>query len=217
MAETTSIIKLTKYEHACLVLNKAGVRLVIDPGCFTKLPADLTNIACVVVTEEHVDHFDLDNLKAILKQSPQTKIFTTTAVHQQLRAEQIDSAPVTDTKTIEVAGYKLTFYETDHAPIHKKSPCKSLALKIDDYLYYPSDSYHTIDDAVEVLALPTSGPWHKVAEAIDFANAVNAPIILATHNGLYNAAGHEVTNSFITKHLSNPTRKFVHLEAREHL
>ncbi len=34
-------MEITKYEHACLLINKNGARLLIDPGNYTNLPAKL--------------------------------------------------------------------------------------------------------------------------------------------------------------------------------
>ncbi len=107
----------------------------------------------------------------------------------------------------------LKFYETDHAPVYKKSPCRVLTVKVDDFLYYPSDSFYATQDQVKILALPTSGPWHKLPEAIELANHVKSPAILATHNGLYNHIGNEVTNMSIKMHLDDPDRQWLFLES----
>ena len=211
------MIELTKYEHACLFLNKDGVRLVIDPGCFTKLPGDLSDIAVIIITEEHRDHMDVDNLQTILAASPDAQIFTSEVANAALAEAHIASTPIKGAATIEVAGYTLTFDETDHAPTYIHSPCRSLSLTVDDYLYYPGDSYNTTSDAVEILALPTSGPWHKLSEAIDFANEIKSRRILATHNYLYSDDGNAVANSFIKMNLADQSREFVYLEVGESL
>jgi L-ascorbate metabolism protein UlaG (beta-lactamase superfamily) len=58
------MVKITKYEHACLVVEEAGETLVIDPGVLAKLP-ELTNVVAVVVTHIHPDHLHMPNLLAI--------------------------------------------------------------------------------------------------------------------------------------------------------
>ena len=210
-------MKLTKYEHACLILDNGKSRLVIDPGCFTNLPSDLTNVGCLVVTEEHVDHFDLENIRKIAKQNPEVKIFTTEPVSTQLSEANITSVTIVGEQTFKEAGYVINFYETDHAPTYRKSPCRSLSIKIDDYLYYPSDSYNPSDDEVEILALPTSGPWHKVEEAIDFANSIKSKKILVTHNGLYGDNGNAVANHFIKMNIADESREYIFLKPGDSL
>lgn len=208
-------MKLTKYEHACLILDNGTSRLVIDPGCFTNLPSDLSGVGCLVVTEEHVDHFDLNNVRKLIEQNPNLKIFTTKSVNTQLSKDGVDSVGIEGKAVVKEAGYTLSFYETDHAPVYQKSPCRSLSTKVDDYLYYPSDSYNSITDKVEILALPTSGPWHKIEEAIDFANSIRSQKILVTHNGLYNDDGNAVANNFIKTNLSDSSREFLYLKPGE--
>ncbi|MBP9852831.1 MAG: L-ascorbate metabolism protein UlaG, beta-lactamase superfamily [Patescibacteria group bacterium] len=62
-------------------------------------------------------------------------------------------------------------------------------LKVDDFLYYPSNSYILTERQVQILALPTSGPRHKLSESVDLANTIRLQQILATHNGLYDNTG----------------------------
>lgn len=210
-------MKLSKYEHACLILDNGQSRLVIDPGCFTKLPDDLSGISCIIITEEHVDHFNLENVQSILKQSPHAKIFSTDAVVDDLAKSEIEANVVHGQKETDQSGYHLSFNETPHAAVYRISPCRSLSVKVDDYLYYPSDSYNTTDDTVEVLALPTSGPWHKLEEAIDLANSIDSTIILATHNWLYNEDGETVANLYIKNNISGKNRNYVYLKPGESL
>lgn len=208
-------MKLTKYEHACLILDNGQSRLIIDPGCFTKLPEDLGGIEILVITEEHVDHYDLANVRAILDANHKVKIYTTTAVAALLSEEGITSQAISGQQNLHEKSYQLSFYEVPHAAVYRKSPCQSLSIKVDDYLFYPSDSYNTIDDEVEILALPTSGPWHKLEEAIDLANSVNSSKILATHNGLYNDDGQMVANNFITANIADDKREYIYLKPGE--
>lgn len=210
-------MKLTKYEHACLILDNDTSKLVIDPGCFTKLPEDLTGVSCLVITEEHVDHFDIDNVQKVLDQNPELKILTTQAVNAQLSEAGINSSVIEGEQTTEEGGYSLNFYETPHAPVYKTSPCRSLSVKVDDYLFYPSDSYNVIEDEVEILALPTSGPWHKLEEAIDFANSIKSQKMLVTHNALYSNEGQMVANNFIKANIADRSREYIYLKPGESL
>lgn len=210
-------MKLTKYEHACLILDNDESRLIIDPGCFTNLLDDLGGVSILVITEEHTDHFDIDNVRKVIEKNPQVKIFTTMVVAAQLSAAGIASSVIEGEQTVKENGYKLGFYETPHAPVYKKSPCRSLSVRVDDYLFYPSDSYNIIDDEVEILALPTSGPWHKLEEAIDFANSINSKKILATHNALYSDDGQAVANNFIKVNIVDKSRDYIYLKPGESL
>ncbi len=190
-------MKITKYEHACLFIEKESTNIVVDPGSFTTLPSNLENIDFIIVTEEHYDHFNVENIRKILKQSPDAKIFSTKTVVEELVKEGIPATAITGEQTKTLGNCTVTFYETDHAVVYQQSPCRSLAIKIDDLLYYPSDSYKTIPDSVKVLAVPTSGPWFKVSESIEFLRASNFNVALATHNALNSDIGNKVTNNYL--------------------
>ena len=50
-------MKLTKHEHACVVLEKDGASIVIDPGSFSSGAAEIIAGAdAILVTHEHMDH-----------------------------------------------------------------------------------------------------------------------------------------------------------------
>lgn len=206
-------MKITKYAHACLFLEKDDQTLVIDPGCFTVLPKDLPeNISAIVVTEEHADHFELKNLKLLLEANPLATIFTTQAVADTLKGEGIEAQITSGEQQVTAGNFNLKFNETPHAPVHQVSPCQSLAIQVDDILYYPSDSYKTTENVVAVLALPTSGPWYKMTESIDFANAIKSSKIIPTHNALNSDSGNEVAKKYIVGHLTDKNREWIDLE-----
>lgn len=201
---------ITKYGHACLLLETGKTRLIIDPGSFTSLPNNLPKIDFIIITEEHFDHFSEDNINLIVAQNPNVLIYTTNEVKNSLTNPNLNVTAISGEDTFSMANMSVTLRENDHAVVHQKSPCKSLTVSVGNVLYYPSDTYELTNESFKVLALPTSGPWFKVTESIDFANKIDAPTIIATHNSLNSEAGNEVTNRFITGHIDS-TRKFLHL------
>lgn len=208
-------MKITKYGHACLLLEKDDTRLLIDPGSFTELPNDLPEVDFIIVTEEHYDHFNVDNLKRVasIKSSP---IYTTAIVAENLKGTGLSVHTVSGNLTVDLGPYHVLFSENDHAVVYKKSPCKSLSITINDDVYYPSDTFQTTNKKIKVLALPTSGPWFKVSECIDFVNAIDSKMVIATHNALNSEIGNKVTHNFIVNNLGED-RKFIHLEDNESL
>src|SRR5687768_14819540 len=51
-------MRITKYTHACVRLERDGRVLVIDPGTWSE-PAALIGADAVLVTHEHADHIDI--------------------------------------------------------------------------------------------------------------------------------------------------------------
>ena len=49
------------------------------------------------------------------------------------------------------------------------------------------------DGGLDVLLVPVSGPWVKLAEAIDFARAVPAAVVVPIHDAPLSEVGHTLT------------------------
>src|SRR6478736_799557 len=67
----------------------------------------------------------------------------------------------------------------------------------------PGDALTEPGEAVDVLLVPSSAPWLKASEAVDFARAVKAPRNLAIHDRIYTDAAHGILenhmNAFLPK------------------
>ncbi|CAN5202506.1 MBL fold metallo-hydrolase [soil metagenome] len=157
-------MELTKYAHACVVLEKDGERIVIDPGNFTPEAADLiAAAAAVLVTHDHADHFDIAAFTS------DTPVYGPASVIDQLGR----GTAVTAGDTFEVAGFEVAVYGDKHAIIWDTMPdAANATYLVDATVYHPGDSYSVPGVAVDTLLLPTSGPWAKLGDAIDFVRAI---------------------------------------------
>ncbi|MCO5970817.1 MBL fold metallo-hydrolase [Actinoallomurus soli] len=77
-------MKLVKYGHACVRIEKDGRSLVIDPGGMTPEPEVLTGVDAVLVTHEHFDHLDADRLRAAVGENPDLTVHTCPGVARHL-------------------------------------------------------------------------------------------------------------------------------------
>ena len=50
-------MKITKHGHACLELELAGKKALIDPGFYTEDVSGLKDVVALVITHSHDDHF----------------------------------------------------------------------------------------------------------------------------------------------------------------
>ena len=201
-------LKITKYGHACLLVEKNGRRLAVDPGSFSELPSDLSRIEAVVITHIHGDHFDGSNLKLILEANPTVKLYGPADVIAAADSLAIETQPIESDSQLEIAGLELDFYYVDHAVIYGDSPCKNLAVRIGDQLYYPGDSLHIIDKKIRAVAVPLSAPWLKTSEYIDFALAMEAETFFPIHNGLLNPAGQQVMSRLLREKIEAAGKHF---------
>jgi len=181
-------VKVTKYEHATLVISSADKQLVIDPGVFLT-PPDFGNTVAIVITHEHADHWTEDNLKRILEISPDAKIYGPQGVASA--AAGFDVQVVKDGDTVEVEPFTLRFFGSRHAVIHESIPVPdNVGVLVNAELYYPGDSF-TVPEGVEVgtLAAPVGAPWLKIGEAIDYVLAVKPKRAFYAHDMTLSVAG----------------------------
>lgn len=204
-------MKLTKYTHACLVIEEQGQRLVIDPGEWSTDLTDLSSIAVVVITHSHFDHCNADIIKAIVSANPNAKIFGTAEVVTQTPGATMVQAGSSAT----IGPFNLKFYGERHALVHANQPqCQNVGVLVNDTLYYPGDSFSVPGDGapIKVLALPISGPWLKLGEAMDFAAAIKPQICLPTHDKMLSKEGKATTDDWVAPWCESFHTKYQRLE-----
>jgi L-ascorbate metabolism protein UlaG (beta-lactamase superfamily) len=189
-------MQITKRGHACLEVELAGKRLVIDPGNYTESLAGLADVVAVVVTHQHDDHCSIEQLEAIHENNPNAKIFGTEEVATKLSGLPVQAVHHGD--RFEVEGFVLEFFGDLHQEIHRSIPLiQNTAVLVNSKLYYPGDSYTLCDYPFEVLACPASAPWLKIADVIDFLDAQQPAKCFSTHNALLSELGHQLQNGRI--------------------
>jgi len=189
-------MNITKYQHACLVLEKGGQRVVVDPGVWTEDFVVPEKVVAIVVTHEHPDHFDMEKLKAIVAASPDAVIYAHEAVTSQI--EGLKTQSVAAGELAKAGDFVLRFTGGEHAIIHTTYPiAANLGVIIDDALYYPGDSFVLPEAVVHTLALPVSAPWMKVSEAMDFLIAVKPVRAFPTHDAILSSIGHGLADRML--------------------
>ena len=181
-------MELTKFEHACFIVEKDNKSVIVDPG---ELTTDLTipeNVAAVVITHEHPDHLGLDHLAQIKAKNPSVVIVGPTDVVSQLSSYETRAVTGGDNFTIQ--GIELEFYGDSHQPVHPSRPVvQNVGVLIDERVYYPGDSFTVPEKSVDVLALPIGAPWLKLSEAMDFLLAVGPRLAFPTHDAVLSRDG----------------------------
>jgi L-ascorbate metabolism protein UlaG (beta-lactamase superfamily) len=181
---------LTKYTHATVVLTKDGSTLVIDPGAYTPNSAELVaGTTAVLVTHDHPDHFDAGVLTAALDAQPELHVWAPANVAAELGHEgQVTSVESGD--TFQAAGFDVRAVGGEHAVIHSDIPVMSnVGYVVDGAVYHPGDAYFVPEVTVETLLVPTSGPWAKLSELVDFVRAVRPTRAVQIHDLMLSDAG----------------------------
>lgn len=210
-------MRLTKLEHACLVLEDSGKTLIVDPGSFTTPLVGTNNVVAIVITHEHADHWTGDQLKRILERNPDARLFGPAGV--AAAASDFDITIVLNGDRIEVAPFTLRFFGEKHAVIHSSIPVvDNVGVLINEVLYYAGDSF-TIPEGVTVdtLAVPASAPWLKIAEVMDYVMAIKPRKSFPTHEMLLSVAGKSMSNTRIQDATENGGGEFFRLEPNDTL
>lgn len=190
-------MRLTKFEHAALLLEESGKKLFVDPGSLTSPLTDTNSTVGVVITHEHADHWTPEQLNRILDLNPDVPIFAPQGV--AAAAPDFAITVVHPGDTVEAGPFTLRFFGGRHAVIHESIPVvDNVGVLINDVLYYPGDSF-TIPEGVDVdvLATPAGAPWLKIAETIDFVLAVKPKRSFPTHEMVLSRGGKDMSNARI--------------------
>lgn len=214
-------MKLTKYTHACVRLQKNGRILVLDPGNFSECAEALDGADAVLVTHEHADHIDKPAVGGALGSNPRLELFAPEGVAAAMRDEAPAAADrihaVEPGSAFEAAGFAIRTFGGQHALIHPQIPVvANIGYLVDNSLYHPGDSF-VVPEGVNVrtLLVPLHAPWSKSAEVLDFVISVRAPRAFQIHDGLLNEAGLQIVEGHVRRLAAKYGTDYRHLAAGE--
>ena len=206
-------MRISKYEHALLVVEQAAAQLVIDPGSYSNLP-ELQNVVAVVFTHLHDDHTSQEHAQTISRNFPAVKMFGTQEVVEKLTGLNVQAVYHGD--HYEVGPFQIDFYGDLHQVIHRSIPLvQNVGVMINSRLYYPGDSYTFPEQSVEILACPTSAPWLRISDVMDFLDLIRPKKCFATHNALLSEQGHALQNNRVQQIVEKHGGEFRYLNVGE--
>lgn len=187
-------MKLTKKGHACVRIEKDGQTLVIDPGAFSEADAAVGADA-ILVTHEHLDHFDEGRLRTALDANPAAQIWTLHSVAHHISAAfpgRVNTIGEGD--TFNAAGFDIEVHGQLHAIIHPDIPrITNVGYLLDGMLFHPGDALTVpAGHRVDTLMLPVHAPWNKFAEILDYVRAVGPRRAIDIHDALLSDVAHMV-------------------------
>ncbi|MGK5544407.1 MBL fold metallo-hydrolase [Streptomyces sp. URMC 127] len=192
-------LKLTKKSHACVLLEKDGRTLAIDPGAFSEEDAAVGADA-ILVTHEHPDHFAEDRLRAALDANPAAELWTLRSV-----AEQIAPAfpgrvhTVGEGDAFTAAGFDVQVHGQLHAVIHPDIPrITNVGYLVDGSVFHPGDALTLPGVPVDTLLLPVMAPWSKVSEVIDYVRELAPRLAIDVHDALLSDLARPVYDRMLT-------------------
>lgn len=197
-------MKITKLGHCCLVIEEAGIRIMTDPGAYSTLQNEAKDLDYIFITHEHQDHIHIDSLKTVLKNNPKAKIITNRGVGVLLDAEKITYEILEHGVSKKFNGVSVEGHGEKHAVVYPGfSPGNVLntGYFFANRFFYPGDAFYNPSRPVEILALPVSGPWMKISEAVDYAKLIKPKFCFPVHDGMLRFPG---PNHFASETLLTP-------------
>ncbi|MFJ9458096.1 MBL fold metallo-hydrolase [Kitasatospora sp. NPDC101447] len=185
-------MRITKFGHACVRVEHGDTTVVVDPGMFTD-PAALAGADAVLITHEHMDHFEESRLRAALEADPALRVWTNTAVAAQLEGVAQRVTAVGEGDAFELGGLGVSVHGEWHAVIHPDIPqvC-NIGFLFDGRLFHPGDAFTLPPHAVDTLLLPLAAPWSKASEVIDYVREAGAHRAVPVHEAVLSPVGFAV-------------------------
>ena len=192
-------------------------KILTDPGTFTtEETKTVQGINIILITHEHGDHFHVESIQLVLKNNPMAKVVSNSAVAKLLQEKNIACQIIGDGQSAEVGGILIEGFGKDHAPIYgTMGLVENTGYFVANKFYFPGDAFHEPGKPIDVLALPTAGPWMKISEAIDFAKKVKPRVAFPVHDGMIVSGFGDFVSTMLSNFLKPDGIEFVSLNARD--
>ncbi len=192
-------LKLTKKSHACVLLEKDGRTLAIDPGAFSEEDAAVGADA-ILVTHEHPDHFAEDRLRAALDANPAAELWTLRSVAEQIAPAFPGRVHIVgEGDAFTAAGFDVQVHGQLHAVIHPDIPrITNVGYLVDGSVFHPGDALTLPGVPVDTLMLPVMAPWNKISEVIDYVRELAPRLAIDVHDALLTDLARPVYDRMLT-------------------
>jgi L-ascorbate metabolism protein UlaG (beta-lactamase superfamily) len=188
-------MRITHIGHACLLLEMADSRLLIDPGTFAGDLSGVRDLDAVLVTHQHPDHLDQDRLPGLLENNPDARVLCDPGSLEVVGALGMEaSAHDGPSRVGEVV---VTPVGATHALIHDDIPrIPNVGVRLDaegePSFFHPGDALDAEPGQVDVLAFPLQAPWQRSRDMVAFLRRLEAPDAVPVHDGLLQPGGRDI-------------------------
>lgn len=189
-------MKITHHGHSCLLVEVAGVRVLIDPGSFSDLDG-LRDLSAICVTHQHPDHVDPARIGTLLADNPDAAVYAEPQAAQHAGELAERAQPLATGATVRIGEVEVTAVGERHAVIFEEIPRidnRGLVLRApgSPVLFHPGDALDAHPGAVDLLAVPLSAPWQKLSETIGFVRRIAPGAVFPIHDRTVSQGGRQI-------------------------
>lgn len=176
-------MRLTKYLQSCVILEKDGSRVAVDPGSQTMERhsiAELGRLDAVLYTHRHSDHFDERSVDALLGAG--VELYGNADVCTLVPGMTV----LRDGEVLDVAGFRVEPRDLPHVPmVNGDAGPPNTGFLFDGQLFHPGDGMEVDALRARLLALPIAGPSISFRDAYAFAERTGAAVVVPIHHDVF--------------------------------
>lgn len=181
-------MKIKKIAHSCVLIEKNGKKLLFDPGAYAfddgiHKPEQFSDVNLVLITHEHADHCSSEAFKTIIKNG--AKIIVGPSVVEKLKEHGIVATVLQPGKRMQIMGFDIEAVDCPHGELPIPLPSNT-GFIIDNKVFNPGDCLNPKGHVpkVQVLFVPTAGPFLRLLDAINFVKTLAPKIVIPVHDGV---------------------------------
>ncbi len=191
-------MRLTHLGHACVLVEVAGTRVLVDPGNYSGDFTRLTGLDAVVLTHQHADHADAERIPDLHAGNPDARWLAepeTAALLAEHSGGRLSSETLASGTAVRVGEVTLLPVGDLHAHNHDGvRRCGNtgvvLSAEGEPTLFHPGDAYDADPEgAVDILCVPLNAPWAAVRDTLEFIARIGPRVVVPVHDGLLNDQG----------------------------
>lgn len=186
-------MRLTHLGHACVLVELADQRILIDPGAFAGDFLGVRDLDAILVTHQHQDHLDTVRLPELARANGEVPIWCDPQSVAVLAGLGLEASPH-DGTAVSLGEVEIQPVGETHALIHDEIPrIANVGVRLsapgEPTFFHPGDALDADPGEVDVLAFPLNAPWQRSRDMTGFLRRLDPRHAVPIHDALLSPTG----------------------------